>query len=108
MITYLQDEVKDLDDQKKDIEVVCSSYTTVKLVKQNIASQISRIISEQHLFFNNVELDNEKTLIDYKINKGDVLYLRLDQITNNMDDDSSHYEMAHVPEVGFKGSNLIK
>ncbi|CAF0845967.1 unnamed protein product, partial [Brachionus calyciflorus] len=87
---------------KKDIEVVCSSNSTVKQVKQSIASHISRIISEQHLFFNNSELDNDKKLIDYRINKGDVLYLRLDPISNSMDEDSSQYEMAHVPEVGFK------
>ncbi|RMZ96708.1 Ubiquitin carboxyl-terminal hydrolase 48 [Brachionus plicatilis] len=92
---------------KKDLEVVCSSYTTIKLIKQNIASQISRLMSEQHLIFNNIELDNDRTLIDYKINKGDLLVLKLDQIDSNMDEDSSHYEMAHVPEVGFKGSNLI-
>ncbi len=35
------------------------------------------MISEQHLFFNGCELENEKTLIDYKINPGDTLNLKV-------------------------------
>jgi hypothetical protein len=86
------------------------------------------MISEQHLFFRGNELENDKILADYKINKGDTLQLKvilnilmyyikfdslecfskkLDQSNKNFDDhDSQHYELAHLPEVGFKGRLL--
>ena len=35
------------------------------------------MISEQHLYLNNIELENERTLIDYTINPGDVLILKV-------------------------------
>lgn len=35
--------------------------------------------------------------------------MKLDQVSNTMDDiETSHYEMAHLPEMGFKGTNLMK
>ena len=42
-----------------------------------MVQKLSRMISEQHLFFQNVELDNDKTLADYKIHHTDILYLRV-------------------------------
>lgn len=65
------------------------------------------MISEQHLFYNSVELDNERTLLDYSILPGDIIYLKIDQAVSE-DIDQSSFEFAHLPEIGFKGTNLLK
>ena len=63
------------------------------------------MISEQHLYFKGVELENEKVLADYKIYYTDILRLKLDPVTAS--DDGEYVEKAYMPEVGFKGTNLI-
>lgn len=92
---------------KGDLEIYVSSFDTIKQLKVQIVSKLSRLISEQHLFFQNIELENEKSLADYRIHYTDVLYLKLDPITVNDENEKSNYEFAHLPEVGFKGTNLI-
>ena len=62
---------------KGDIEISASSYDTIKQVKVRIISHLNRIISEQHLFFCGNELENDKTLAEYKINPNDILYLQV-------------------------------
>lgn len=42
-----------------------------------MVQKLSRMISEQHLFFQNIELENDKTLAEYKIHYTDVLYLKV-------------------------------
>lgn len=64
------------------------------------------MISEQHLFFQNIELENDKCLIDYRIHFTDVLHLKVDPIMPDDDTNSSH-DYVHLPEIGFKGTNLI-
>ena len=52
-----------------------SSIETIKSVKYKIFRKENIPISEQTLFFDNIELDNFKKLFDYKIKNGSVLYL---------------------------------
>ena len=40
-------------------------------------AKLSRFISEQHLFYLGTELENDKTLADYRINPTDVLQLKV-------------------------------
>ena len=52
-----------------------NSIETIKSVKYKIFRKENIPISEQTLFFDNIELDNLKKLFDYKIKNGSVLYL---------------------------------
>ncbi len=63
------------------------------------------MISEQHLFFKGVELENEKVLAHYRIHHTDILRLKLDPVI--VSEDSEHVDEVYLPEVGFKGTNLI-
>jgi hypothetical protein len=63
------------------------------------------MISEQHLFFKGVELENDKVLADYRIHYTDILRLKLDPVTAS--NDTECVEANYLPEVGFKGTNLI-
>ena len=49
-----------------------------------IATNLTRLISEQHLFFRDVELENDKTLGDYLINEGDIILLKVNEFLYNL------------------------
>jgi len=52
-----------------------NSIETIKSIKYKIFRKENIPISEQTLFFDNIELDNYKKLFDYQIENGSVLYL---------------------------------
>ena len=52
-----------------------NSIETIKSIKYKIFRKENIPISEQTLFFDNIELDNYKKLFDYQIKNGSVLYL---------------------------------
>lgn len=87
------------------------------------------MISEQRLFFENEELDNSKSAADYRIRAGDILILKVfnkyllnlsyqsikhifkkKQIfkATNEEPECRPHPASLVPELGFKGTNLLR
>ena len=92
------------------------------------------MVSEQCLFYEGLELNNDKSLLDYKIKPGDtltlkvsikfkqknrsqldsnklikLLFLQIDKVTVLDEDTDEHvYSSNHLPEIGFKGKKLEK
>lgn len=49
-----------------------------------IAKKLSKMVSEQHLFFRNVELENNRPLKEYMVNAGDTLCLKVLSCENKL------------------------
>ena len=97
-----------------------------------IASKTAKLVSEQRLYYEGLELNNEKLLIDYKIKSGDMLtlkvylkkrfnknrrffrntkslFFKIDKPTVlDEETDSQVYTSSYLPEIGFKGNPQIK
>lgn len=65
------------------------------------------LVSEQHLYFNNRELNNEENILSYKISPNDLLILKVDKTLNNDDNEFIIHESVRGPEIGFRGTNLL-